>query len=83
MITTDEKEICSPEMHWISGFYHGQLFPKLGENQINQTVNHMHYVVNNYEKAKEKGKILQEQVYQKYTWDKVTERVSDRIRYIS
>ena len=83
MITTDEKEICSPEMHWISGFYHGQLFPKLGENQINQTVNHMRYVVNNYEKAKEKGKILQEQVYQKYTWDKVTERVSDRIRYIS
>lgn len=83
MITTEEKEICSPEMHWISGYYHGQLFPKLGKDQINQAVNHMHYVVNNYDKAIEKGKKLKKLVVDQYTWDKTAERVANRIREIS
>jgi len=74
MITTKEKEACSPEMHWISGYYHGQLFPRLGEDQINQAVNHMHFVINNYDIAKEKAKKLKEDVWNKYTWDKVAER---------
>ena len=83
MITTNETETCSPEMHWISGFYHNQQFPKLGEDQINQAVKHMHFVVNNYEDAKIKGDILNNEVWEKYTWDKVTERVANRIRLIS
>jgi len=83
MITTREQEVCSPEMHWISGYYHGQLFPKLGEDQINQAVKHMHFVVNNYQIALEKGKKLKEEVWKKYTWDKTAERVSYRIKEIS
>jgi hypothetical protein len=70
-------------MHWISGYYHGQLFPRLGEDQINQAVNHMHFVINNYDIAKEKAKKLKEDVWNKYTWDKVAERASKRIKQIS
>jgi len=82
MITTDQKEVCRPEMHWISGYYHGQLFPKLGANQIDQAVKHMHYVINNYNKALEKGKKLKQLVFEKYTWDKTAERASKRIKEI-
>lgn len=82
MITTNEKEICSPEMHWISGYYQGQLFPKLGEDQINQAVKHMRFVVNHYNDALKKAKIFKEDVWNKYTWDKVAERVSERIKQI-
>lgn len=83
MITTEEKEMCSPEMHWITPYYHGQLFPRLGEDQINQAVRHMQFVVNNYDKALEKGKKLNKEVWEKYTWDKATNRISERIKEIS
>ena len=82
MITNTETEICNPEMHWISGFYHGQMFPKLGEEQIEQAVKHMHYVVNNYADAKIKAKRLKSLVYEKYTWEKATERVAKRLKEI-
>lgn len=82
LITTDKKEICSPEMLWISGYYHNQLFPKLGNDQIDQAIKHMHFVINNYHKAKEKGQKLREEVYQRYTWKHVTERVASRIEEI-
>ncbi len=82
MITTNEKEMCSPEMHWISGYYHGQLFPKLGNDQIEQAVKHMHYVINNYDQALKRAKKLKQLVFEKYTWDKTAERVSKRIKEI-
>jgi glycosyltransferase involved in cell wall biosynthesis len=82
LVKTNEKEICSPEMHWISGFYHNQLFPKLGRDQIDQAKRHMRFVINNYEKAKEKAKIFKSEVFEKYTWSKVAERVAYRIKSI-
>jgi glycosyltransferase involved in cell wall biosynthesis len=82
LIKTNEVEL-KPEINWISPFYGGQLFPKLGEDQIVQAVNHMRFVVDNYDNALEKNKILKAEVFQKYTWDKATERVSERIRQIS
>ena len=82
LVKTDEKEICSPEMHWISGFYHGQLFPKLGDAQINQAREHMRFVLGNYDKALEKGRVLRELVFNKYTWQHAAERVATRIEEI-
>jgi glycosyltransferase involved in cell wall biosynthesis len=55
LIKTDEVEL-KPEISWISPFYNGQLFPKLGEDQIIQAVNHMRFVVDNYDNALEKTK---------------------------
>jgi len=83
VIRTEEKEVWHPEMHWISGYYHGQLFPKLGEDQIKQAVNHMRFVVNHYEEAVNRNKILKKEVFQKYTWDKTAERISYRIKQIA
>lgn len=82
LIKTEETEF-KPEINWISPFYNGQLFPKLGEDQITQAVNHMRFVVDNYDKALEKNKILRAEVFQKYTWDKATARVANRIKQIS
>jgi len=79
MITTNEKEICSPEMHWITAYYQGQLFPKLGRNQIEQAKKHMSYVINNYPAAIEKGKNLTKLVFEKYTWNHAARRVAERI----
>lgn len=83
LIKTSEKEICSPEMHWISGFYHGQLFPKLGRDQINQFKRHMEFVINNYAESLKKTEIFKKDIVDKYTWDKAAERVANRIREIS
>lgn len=82
MITNDKQQLCLPEMHWISHYYHGQQFPKLGEDQIDQAVNHMHYVINNYNEALVKGKRLKHLVFEKYTWDIAAKRVATRIEEI-
>ena len=82
MVTTHEKEICSPEMHWITSYYHGQLFPKLGASQIHQARKHMRFVVNHYEIALKKAKILTQEVASKYTWKQAAARVAERIKEI-
>lgn len=82
LVTNKEKEICNSQMHWITHYYHGQLFPKLGKEQIKQTQEHMRYVFENYKKAKEKGAKLRDLVFEKYTWKKAAERVASRIREI-
>ena len=69
-------------MHWITSYYHGQLFPKLGRDQIEQAKKHMRYVLNNYGKAFKKGTILTKQVYEKYTWEHAARRVAKRIEEI-
>jgi len=82
LITNDKQEVCRQEMHWISHYYHGQLFPKLDDDQINQAIKHMHFVVNNYDEAKRRGQKLTELVFKKYTWSKAVERVAARIEEI-
>jgi len=83
LVKTEEKELCSPEMHWISTFYHNQLFPKLGQDQIDQSRKHMRYVFTHYQDALIKGSVLKKVVFEKYTWDNVAERVANRIKQIA
>ena len=82
MISTNEKEICSPEMHWITSYYQGQLFAKLGDDQIEQARTHMRSVVDDYSEAKQKAGVLKGEVFDKYTWKHAAFRVSERIREI-
>jgi glycosyltransferase involved in cell wall biosynthesis len=82
LIKTNQKEICNPEMHWITAYYHNQLFPKLGSEQIEQSQNHMKFCRNNYEKALLKGKELKKLVFEKYTWKHAVERIAQRIHQI-
>lgn len=82
LVETNEKEICNPEMHWISHFYHGQLFPKLGRDQIDQAKKHMRFVLNNYNLALKKNKSFKKLIFDKYTWSIATERVGKRIKEI-
>lgn len=83
LIETDKQEVCSEELKWISPFYHGQKFPKLGSDQIDQASFHMKTCVNNYAEATEKGNKLRELIYQKYTWDHTADKVARRLREIS
>jgi len=83
LIKTNDVEMADGRITWISPFYHGQMFPKLGENQIDQAVEHMKYVIGHYDRAVEKNKILQNEIFQKYTWEKAAERVSYRIKQIA
>ena len=82
LIKTEEKEMCSPEMHWITNYYHGQLFPKLGKDQIEQARKHMRFVLENYDKAMEKQKKFKSLIFSKYTWKYATERLAKRIKEI-
>ena len=82
MVTTDEKEVCSPEMHWITAYYQGQLFAKLGRPQITKAIEHMRFVLNNFDDALQKSQILRSEVFSKYTWSHAAERVAARIRTI-
>jgi glycosyltransferase involved in cell wall biosynthesis len=82
LITTNEKEICSPEMHWITAYYQNQLFSKLGDDQIDQCRDHLRYMIGHYAEAKATGKKLRDEVFSKYTWKKATERVAKRIEEI-
>jgi glycosyltransferase involved in cell wall biosynthesis len=82
LVKTDKTEVCNQSMHWITTYYHGQLFPKLGRDQIGQARKHMRFVMENYEQAKKKGKRLRDLVFDKYTWDHASRRVANRIREI-
>ena len=82
LVKTNETEVCSPAMHWITTYYHGQLFPKLGRDQIDQTRRHMRFVREHYDQAKAKGEKLRELVFSKYTWRHASQRISNRIREI-
>jgi len=82
LIKTDEKEICSPEMHWITAYYQNQLFAKLGGDQIHQARKHMRFTRENLDKAMTKGKNLTDLVFSEYTWEKASFRVAARIREI-
>lgn len=83
LIKNDKTEMCSKEMEWISMFYHGQRFPKLGNDQIDQAVSHMHSVVNDYANAKTVGNKLKDLVFENYTWKITTQKVAKRIKEIS
>lgn len=82
LVKTNEKEMGSQEMHWITTFYHGQLFPKLGEEQIEQARRHMRFVLNNYGEALNKANKFRTQIFDKYTWQKTAERVAKRLKEI-
>lgn len=82
LVKTNEKEVGSQEMHWITTFYHGQLFPKIGEDQIEQARKHMRFVLCNYSLAKIKANVFRNQVFSKYTWDLAAERVAKRLKEI-
>jgi hypothetical protein len=42
----------------------------------------MHFVINNYNQAKTRGRKLTDLVFDKYTWNIVAERVAKRIEEI-
>lgn len=82
IIRNEKTEVCNPEMHWITPYYHGQLFPKLGRAEIDQAKKHMTTVMTDYDGAIEKAKRLRKLVFQKYTWGHEADRIARRIREI-
>jgi len=79
LVQTDEFIHSIPEICSISPFYRQQLFPKLGAPAIEQTRARMREVYENYETAKVKGKVFQEQIFNTYTWDLAAERVFKKL----
>lgn len=75
-----EREVCPPELAAACGWYGGQIFNKLGDNDIQQFSIHMKSVVDNYAVALKKAEKLQNIVRNNYTWDATASLVAQRIR---
>jgi len=79
-IECQELEPCDPNLAQISYFYQNQMLWKVGPQQVEQAVDYMHYVHNNYDKALEKAAVLHELSRTEYNWRRTTERVVDALR---
>lgn len=80
LVRVAKKGICPPELAVACGWYNGQLFNILGDDEISQFSDKMKTVVNNYDDALIKAKRLQDMVKNNYTWDITTSLVARRIR---
>jgi len=75
-----ESEPCDPRLAQISYFYQNQMLWKVGPQQVDQAVDYMHYVHENYDKALEKAAVLHELARTEYNWRRTTERVVEALR---
>lgn len=69
----------NPTMRELSSYYQGMPFAILGENQVKQLSSIMRDVFQNPGAAKEKGKILRQDLVANFTWDHLGAQVYDRL----
>lgn len=60
-------------------FYENQTFPLFETKALNSLKEHMRYVYENYDKAKEKGLNFTRKVHQQYTWDNSVDNIYNRL----
>jgi len=60
-------------------FYENQSFPEFGEASINQTKEHMRYIYENYDSAKQKAKQFGKEIKAKYTWNNMVDKIYNRL----
>jgi len=75
-----ESEPCDPRLAQISYFYQNQTLWKVGPQQVDQAVDYMRFVHENYGEAQKKAEILRERARREYTWRRCTERVAEALR---
>jgi glycosyltransferase involved in cell wall biosynthesis len=80
LVKPSRREICPSDLASACGWYNGQLFNILGDDEIEKFSEHMKNVVDNYEEALSRAKKLQVVVKNNYTWDITTSLVARRIR---
>jgi hypothetical protein len=80
IVPVTKREIAPSDFVTLCGWYGGQLFNKLGDDEIDQFAIHMQSVVNNYDIALSKAKKLQSMVKNNFTWDISTSLIARRIR---
>lgn len=79
-IECNETEPCDPRLSQISYFYQNQTLWKVGPQQVDQAVDYMRFVHENYSEAQEKAQALKERARKEYTWRRTTERVVGALR---
>lgn len=82
LVQTDELATADEELTWITEYYRGQLFPKLGEKSIGEFGAHMRFVYEHPEEAAKKAEKFRERILREYTWDVVADRVAKRLTSI-
>ena len=67
---------------WITEFYRGQLFPVLGEEEINEFGRLMRQAYNDPTAGRQKAEKFRKRVLEEYTWDRCVDRVVQRLNAI-
>jgi hypothetical protein len=82
LINVDGYDSTSQEIKEISklaSYYEGQPFANLGIKAVGELKEKMRHVLNNYPEAKEKAKLLRQNIVDNFTWDHMAERVYRRL----
>jgi len=74
-VKTDSLIPAIPEIKKISPYYHGQMFPKLGDSVVEEFSDKMKHIYCNYDEAIGKSVAFSEDVKEKYTWDICAKRI--------
>jgi glycosyltransferase involved in cell wall biosynthesis len=80
LVNVSRREICPSGLASACGWYSGQLFNILGDEEIESFSKNMKNVVENYDVALKKSQKLQNMVKNNYTWDITTGLAARRIR---
>lgn len=82
LIEIDRLEEMQPGMMHVH-YWDNQKFPSLtSKSVIDQTVDHMRYVFNNYDEARDKNRKLQSFIRNNYSISNVSNLVKDRLDYL-
>lgn len=79
-IECDEVEKSCGRLSSICLYYQDQYLWKVGEKQIEQAILHMRHVVDDYDEALCRARVMYNDVVDKYTWDKTAQRAAAVLR---
>jgi len=79
LVRQEGWEVADSSFTWITEFYKGQEFAKMGEKSIAQFSEHMQTVFKDRKLAGQKAEKFRERVLKDYTWNKCVDRVAARL----
>jgi glycosyltransferase involved in cell wall biosynthesis len=79
LIDIEGYEIGCQEIRCLSSYYEKSPFAVLGDKAVDQMIDRMRHIVNNYSEAKNKGILLRKNIINNFTWDQMVDKIEERL----
>lgn len=80
LVDIEGCDMSNQQIKSLSSYYEDVPFPVLGDKSVAQIKEYMHFVLENYSKAKEKSKLLKDNIVDNFSWDQLVDKIYKRIK---